>query len=246
MISVVIITKNEARVIAESIRSCRSFSDDIVVLDSGSTDDTVSIAKNEGANVFEQDWLGYGPQKNCANAFAKHDWILSLDADERPDGLMIKTLKTLDFDQNKVYCFKLIDHFGERAIKYSELRPKWKKRLFNKNRVHWDDRTVHEQLILDAKIKLRKCQGMILHYSYETFGDFEKKIRQYAELGAEEMILKKKNLSLFKRLFNPSFRFIRSYLLYGGFLEGKMGYRISKTLSDGLRIKYLNYDKQKA
>ena len=246
MISAVIITKNESRVIQQCVASCLQFTDDVIVLDSGSQDDTVTIAKQAGAKVFEHEWLGYGPQKNLANSYSKYDWILSIDADERVEEKMIQTLKNLNLDPKYVYCFKLVDHFADRAIRYSELRPKWKKRLFNKTLVAWDERQVHEQLQLGDDIRLKHCPGKLLHYSYIQFEDFEKKIEQYAKLGAQEMKNNNKRINRFKKIFNPTFRFFRSYIIYGGFLEGSLGYKISRTIARGLRIKYNTYDKLKA
>jgi len=243
MISVVIITKNEARVIKECIKSALCLTDDIIVLDSGSTDDTIEIATKAGAKVFSNNWLGFGPQKNLANTYSKYDWILSLDADERPNQLMISTLKDLELINDSIYCFKLVDHFSDRPIRYSELRPKWKKRLFNKNYVQWDEREVHEQLVFSNSTKLIKCEGLINHFSYTQFSEFEDKISSYAKLGAAEMQKQNRTLNIIKRIFNPSFRFFRSYIMYAGFLEGSLGYRISRTLSEGLRIKYRHYDK---
>jgi glycosyltransferase involved in cell wall biosynthesis len=243
MISAVIITKNEYRVIRECVESCLQFTDDVVVLDSGSTDDTVAIANQAGARVYENEWLGYGPQKNLANSFSKYDWILSIDADERPDQKMILTLAQLKLNPKNIYCFKLVDHFDTRPIRFSELRPKWKKRLFNKTSVRWDEREVHEQLVFENGSSLEHCSGLILHYSYIKFEDFEKKIEQYAILGAQEMRNNNKRLHLFKKLINPAFRFIRSYILYGGFLEGTLGFKISRTLARGLRLKYTTYEK---
>lgn len=246
MISAVIITKNESRVIRDCVNSCLQFTDDVVVLDSGSQDDTVQIAKDAGAKVYSHDWLGYGPQKNLANSFSKYDWVLSIDADEQVDKKMIHTLKHLKPDPKVVYCFKLVDHFNSRPIRFSELRPKWKKRLFNKNSVSWDEREVHEQLLLSDDINLMHCPGLLLHYSYIQFEDFENKIEHYARLGAQEMKNNNKTLSPIKKIFNPSFRFFRSYIIYGGFLEGSLGFKISRTLARGLRIKYNTYEKLNA
>ena len=246
MISAVIITKNESRVIRQCVASCLQFTDDVIVLDSGSQDNTVTIAKQAGAKVFEHEWLGYGPQKNLANSYSKYDWILSIDADERVDEKMIQTLKHIELDPKYVYCFKLVDHFATRAIRYSELRPKWKKRLFNKTLISWDQRQVHEQLLLGGDIRLEQCPGLLLHYSYIQFEDFERKIEQYAKLGAQEMKNNNERLNRLKKRFNPAFRFFRSYIIYGGFLEGSLGYKISRTLSRGLRIKYNTYEKLKA
>jgi len=244
-ISVVIIAKNEAEQIAESILACKQFSDDIIVIDAESSDQTVDLARTSGARVYTKSWAGYGPQKNYGNSLAIYDWILSIDADEVPNPKLISELKKISLDSRYVYLMKLDDHFGSRKIKYSELRPKWKKRLFNKKHVSWNNNVVHELLDIPKNVKLKKLKGRILHYPYETIQDFEKKIMFYSELGAQNMIKNKVSVSKIKKLINPNFRFLRSFIMYGGFLEGKLGYSISQILKKGLKHKYKHHQELK-
>jgi len=244
-ISVVIITKNEEENIGACILTCKRFSNDVIVVDSESTDQTVSIAKESGARVYVKKWQGYGPQKNYGNSLAMNDWVLSIDADEIPNDNLVVELKSKSLLNKYVYLIKLDDHFGRRKIKYSELRPKWKKRLFNRKYISWNNNSVHELLSIPKEIKHKKLKGRILHFSYGSIDDFEKKILYYASLGAKSMANNGVSLSRFKKLINPNFRFFRSYILYGGFLEGKLGYQISKILKDGLIHKYKLYSEFK-
>lgn len=237
-ISVVIITKNEADHIENCLNACLGFTDDMIVVDSGSTDQTVALAESLGARVYKQEWLGYGPQKNFGNQQSKYDWILSLDADERPNQELIHFLKSAQLKNGHIYQMKLIDHFADRKIKYSELRPKWKKRLYNRNEVKWNRNVVHELLEIPKEIKILKISGKILHYSYNNIDDFRNKILYYAQLGAQQMHKEGIRPSVFKKYFNPYFRFFRSYIMYGGFLEGKLGFQISNILKKGLMYKY--------
>ena len=244
-ISICIITLNEERTIAQCLKACSQITSDVIIVDSGSSDKTIQIAADFGARIYHQEWLGYGLQKNIANSYAKYDWILSIDGDEILGSDMIQHLKQCELEQDTIYMFKLDDYIGNRKIKYSELRAKWKKRLFNKLQVSWNDRPVHEQLVYPKHIRFIKSRGRISHYSYEKFEDFEKKIYTYSDLGAKNMIKELRRLSYLKRIFNPYFRFCRSYLIYLGFLEGRIGFKISRVLKNGLIRKYNVYDRLK-
>jgi len=244
-ISIVVITKNEEKEIESFIKSAKQISDDIIVVDAESRDRTVSLAKSLGAKTFVKPWLGYGPNKNYGNKMARYDWILSLDADERISAEMANSIIHLQLIKTQIYSFKLTDHVGNRAVKYTELRAKWKKRLFNKLEVKWNDKLVHEQLSLENVTKTVKCEGRILHYSYNSISDLREKYKQYAFLGAEGMSTNNKTISIFKKYINPKWRFFRSYVIYLGFLEGKLGWDISKALHDMLQIKYESIEKFK-
>jgi glycosyltransferase involved in cell wall biosynthesis len=244
-ISVVVITKNEEKEIESFIQSARQVSNDIVVVDAESTDDTVKIAKSLGVKTYIHPWQGYGNNKNYGSSKAMHSWILSLDADERISYEMAETINNLNLDKSSVYSFKLTDHIGSRALRFSELRAKWKKRLFHRESIRWNDSSVHELLIIPSGTKIVKNKGKILHYSYDTINDLKEKYKLYALLGAEGLGKKNESISVLKKYIGPKWRFFRSYVIYLGFLEGKMGWQISKALHDMLQMKYEALEKVK-
>ena len=148
-LSIVIICKNNADVISNSIASFNGLTDDIVVYDNGSSDGTLKILQELNVNLVEGEWSGYGKTKNKANEFAKHDWILSLDADEGIDDELKKILIEQDLsDPKKVYELKFKNFLGTKWLKYGEWGNDKHVRLFNKNIIWWNNATVHESLHL--------------------------------------------------------------------------------------------------
>jgi len=236
-ISVVIITKNEANNIAACIASCLQVSDHIIVVDSHSTDETVAIARKNGAQVELIVWQGYGHAKNFGATKAKHDWILSIDADERLDDEMVKTLKKIDLEKDHIYGFRRLNHVGKKAIKHGEWNPDIKFRLYHKDASSWNLDAVHEQLEGGPWHKKTVIAGYLMHYSYVNIQDMVDRLDHYAKLGASQMFEKQNMPGVFS-IFKPTFRFLKSYYIKGGFLDGKIGYQIAKANADSVRKKY--------
>ena len=236
-ISSVSITKNEAQNIAACIDSCRQISDDIIIIDSHSTDATVEIAKQKGAQVQLIDWQGYGHAKNMGATHSTNDWILSIDADERLDNEMVETLKNIDLEKDHIYGFKRLNHVGNQAIKHGEWNPDIKFRLYYKDATSWNLSDVHEQLICGPWHKKTVIPGYLMHYSYRNAEDLVEKLDHYARLGARQMFDKTISPGVFAAL-KPTFRFLKSYYVKGGFLDGKLGYKIAKANADSVRKKY--------
>ena len=146
-ISVVIITKNEAHIIANTLQSLQTVSDDILVVDSGSSDETAAICKKYNARVIETGWCGYGNNKNKGNAAAKHDWILSLDADEAIDAQLQQSILQLEANNSsEVFNIQFKNYFCNKLIRFGEWGFDWHIRLFNRQKVHWNNVAVHENL----------------------------------------------------------------------------------------------------
>lgn len=245
MISAVVITLNESINIEDCIKSLQLVTNDVVVMDTGSTDDTIQIAKKLGARVYQTDWLGYGPTKNHAVQFAKHDWVLSIDADERISHELAQEIQQLSLEEDKVYAINILTNYCGTWIKHSGWFPSFKKRIYHKKVVQWDDREVHENLILDKINTVRKLKHVLLHYSYRTPEDHWNKGKRYAKQGAEQLIKKNKQVSIIKILFGPAFRFFRMFLLKRGFLDGRAGFQLARREARMVKWRYEFYNKLK-
>ena len=173
-VSIVIITKNEADIIAACIQKSRLITDDIVVIDNGSTDDTLDIAGIYGCRIYEKKWDGYGSNKNKGIGAAKYDWILSIDADEVPDDELIRSLHKLKFNNPSiVYDIKFKSYFGKKLIRFGSWGRDHHIRLFNRNLVKWSETLVHETLILPENIQIKKIRGHLHHYSVKDINEYD-------------------------------------------------------------------------
>jgi glycosyltransferase involved in cell wall biosynthesis len=186
-ISVVIICHNESHIIARTIAAAQQVSDDVVVIDSGSNDGTQNIVAATGARLIETDWQGYGINKNKGVNAAKHEWILSIDADEIPDEVLIETLNSLSFtDVSTVYNIRFRAFLGDAMIRFGEWSNDQHIRLYNRTRVAWNEAAVHEGLIFPADTKKTTIAGYIHHYTSRNIHDFAAKTVNYAMLNAEK------------------------------------------------------------
>ena len=153
-LSVVIITRNEENNIVDCIRSARLVSDDIIIVDALSADDTVRYAGQEGARVFSVDWKGYGYARNYGAARAKNNWILALDADERITPVLASSIaKQALMEPTTIYCFKRVNYLGKKAIRFGTLGFETVKRIYHRKHCSWDHTLVHEKLTGANSIK---------------------------------------------------------------------------------------------
>ena len=228
-LSVVIISKNEEEFIADAVKSAL-FADEVLVLDSGSTDSTCTIAQQLGAKVMHQDWLGFGAQKNKVVELAKNDWVFVLDSDERITAkLQSEILSTLQEPTADGYHTARLNNFFGKDIRYCGLYPDYSIRLFNRQKGKFNDVTVHESVqILGATAKLK---NHMLHLAFNTVSEFTDKQRKYAELSQ-----KKKNL--IKAFFSPIWTFLKIYIFRLGFVEGWRGFVIAKVYAQYTFWKY--------
>jgi len=228
-LSVVIISKNEEKFIADAVKSAL-FADEVLVLDSGSTDSTCAVAQQLGAKVLHQDWLGFGAQKNKAVNLAKNNWVFVLDSDERITAkLQSEILSTLQEPTADGYHTARLNNFFGKDIRYCGLYPDYSIRLFNRQKGKFNDVTVHESVqILGATAKLK---NHMLHLAFNTVSEFTDKQRKYAELSQ-----KKKNL--IKAFFSPIWTFLKIYIFRLGFVEGWCGFIIAKVYAQYTFWKY--------
>lgn len=220
-LSVAIITLNAASQLEDCLKSAR-FADDIVVVDSGSTDGTQALAMRYGARVIDQSWLGFGPQKQFAVEAARHDWVLCLDADERvsPD-LQAAIEHALRVPLAGAYRFPRCNRFLGRYLKYGEGYPDWSLRLFDRRQARWSDDAVHEKVVTDAAIGTLK--GDLLHDSAETLAAYLTKQNRYTSLAADMALQAGKRASFGRLAFSPIVRFIKFYVIRQGFRDGLPG-----------------------
>lgn len=220
-LSAVIITHNAAGQLEDCLNSL-SFVSEIIILDSGSDDETGNIAQKHGARFIHQYWLGYGPQKQKAVELANHDWVLCLDADERISSeLKASILTELDKPTSQVYQFPRCNRFMGRWLKHGEGYPDLSIRLFNRNAARWSEDTVHESVQSDTTPV--RLQGDLLHDSANSLESYLDKQNRYTSLQAEIMHRAGKRAGAGKLLFNPIYRFFKFYFFRLGFLDGLPG-----------------------
>ncbi len=238
-ISVVIIGKNEAHIIGETIRRAQTITNDVIVVDSGSTDDSPQIIIDLKATLLQTSWDGYGQNKNKGIALAKHPWILSIDADEHADAEMVKAISRLvPPNEYTVYRIARKNFLGNKQIRYGEWASDAPIRLFNKKTVQWNHDAVHEQLKLPPGSKVEKIGGSLLHYTIKDLADYAQKTTRYAMLGASLYYHRGKKAGFIKRRISPGFAFFSNYILKRGFLDGKEGYLIAKMTAFYTFLKY--------
>jgi len=227
-ISAIIITKNESENIARCIHAVKKAVDEVIVVDSMSTDDTAAIARKAGATVIQKEWMGYAKMKNFANGTASNDWILSVDADEVLSEELIQNIKKLKPAPSTLYTLDRITNYCGQWIKHCGWYPDWKERLFDRRHVYWVGDYVHEKIKYPTDFKLVQLEGKLEHYSYKTLEDHANRIENYTQLAAEEMFAKGTKPYLTQIWISPVFRFVKTYFLKLGFLDGANGYLISK------------------
>lgn len=226
MLSVIIITKNEAH----NIRSCLesiAWADDIVVVDSGSDDDTVNIAKEFTSNVFEAGWQGYGVQKQRALDKAKGDWILNLDADETVSPcLKDKIIDVMKGDDVDGYRIPIQMYFYNKPLRFSA-SPSRHVRLFKRAGARFSNDIVHEKILLPDGAKIKQLSQVIQHNSFQDVSHALYKINKYSSYTAKTRIINNKKSSFIKTLFGSGWMFFRCYILQLGFLDGTAGFLLS-------------------
>lgn len=220
-LSVAIITLNAAAPLAACLDSVR-FADDIVVVDSGSSDGTVELAASRGARVIQQDWLGFGRQKQFAVDAARHDWVLCLDADERvTPALQAAIEQALHNPATAAFRFARCNRFLGRYLRHGEGYPDWSLRLFDRRQARWSDDAVHEKVVTDAAVGT--LPGDLLHDSAESLAAYLAKQNRYTTLAADMALAAGKRASFGRIAFSPLVRFVKFYLLRQGFRDGLPG-----------------------
>jgi len=240
-LSVVVITFNESKMIASCLEAAQKVADEIIVLDSCSTDDTVVIAQSFGAKVFVQPFAGYGKQKNDAISFSSHNWILSLDADEilTPELIAeILELKAKGWVKSAYEVPRLNNYLGS-WMRHGGWFPDAKIRLFDKTKGSWKQLSVHEYWEpLDANVTVGRLKQHMLHYTMTDMTQHLQKIEKYSQLSAEFAHEKGKKCSWLKLQLGSQWFFFQRYILKKGFLDGYHGYLFCKMAAFEKWLKY--------
>lgn len=236
--SVVIIVKNEAHIIRRTLEALLPLGKEILLIDSGSTDNTCKIAEALGAKVLQVEWQGFAKTKNLGNKAAKNDWILSIDADEVISKELLESLESWGPKAETVFLLDRITEYRGEWIRHSGWYPDWKPRLFNRQYCRWEGSHVHETLLIPSHFRKEKLQGKLWHYSYKNQEDHLLRIERYTELSAKKMFEKGKKGHLIQAFISAGARFIRSYLVKKGFLDGRRGLEIASLNSKMVFLKY--------
>ena len=224
--SVTIVTLNEAAHIGAAIGSV-AWADEILVVDSGSTDATAEIARAKGAKVIQREWPGWVDQKNFAADQAAHDWILSVDADERVTPELADEVRRTIAGQPAAAGFRIprvTFHLG-RWIRTTDWYPDYQLRLYDRRRASWPPKVVHESVSASGPVS--RLSSELQHYAYRDLGHHFATMERYTTLAAQEMRAEGRRASFFDLAVHPAAAFLRNYLLKRGFMDGVPGFVIS-------------------
>ena len=238
-ISAVIITFNEERNIARCIASVKQVADEVIVVDSGSTDHTVQIAKEHGVQVTHRAWTNYSDQKNFANGLAAGRFILSMDADEElSEQLRHCILEAKQAGLGGAYSMARLTNYCGTWVRHGGWYPDIKVRLFPKEKARWMGEHVHETLKLDPGVETKLLKGDLLHYSFYSVEQHERQAEHFAGLAAKALHARNKPSSRLRIIFSPLSRFLQGYFFRGGFLDGSAGFTIARISARAKRLKY--------
>lgn len=237
-LSVVIIAKNEVARLGLALESVH-FADEIIVLDSGSSDGTVDLARRYTDKVFvAADWQGFGVQKNRALSHAAGDWVLSIDADEQvSDGLRGEILAALMEPVADIYEIPRSSSYCGRQIRHSGWWPDYIPRLFRRGSAHFSEDRVHERLVFQGTVG--RLTEPLLHESFRTLEDVLDKVNRYSSAGAEQALARGKRGGLGKALGHGLWAFLRTYVLRAGFLDGREGLMLAISNAEGVYYRYV-------
>jgi glycosyltransferase involved in cell wall biosynthesis len=238
-ISVVVIAKNEAASIARCLQSI-AWADEVIVLDSGSTDDTVSICRRYTQHVYETDWPGFGPQKNRALDLATGDWVISLDADEWMTPELRDEIQSTVATSVEQAGFRIprLSSFCGRDMRHSGWWPDYVVRLFRRGRARFSDDIVHERVIVDGEIGT--LVNPIRHETYVDLEDMLEKMNSYSTLSAQKLLAAGKRPGLMSAVLKAVWAFFRTYILRRGFLDGREGFMLAVSTAE---VTYYRYAK---
>jgi glycosyltransferase involved in cell wall biosynthesis len=236
-VSATIITLNEADHIAAAIDSV-AWADEVIVVDSGSTDGTVAIARGKGARVETRVWSGWIDQKNHAASLARNDWIFSLDADERvTPGLAAEVAALLRTEPaRRGYRIPRVTFHLGRWVRTTDFYPDYQTRLYDRRSAHWQGKYVHESVVVDGGPG--QLRGEIAHYSYRDLADQIERINRYTTLAARQMHEAGRRANAVDLLMHPPAAFFRNYVLRRGVLDGTVGLIISLTQAWSVYLKF--------
>ena len=239
-LSVILITRNEEANLADCLSSLEGIAQQIVVVDTNSTDRTLEIAQKHGALVSQPaDWPGFGPQKNRALDLATGDWVLSLDADERLTPALRSEILTAIHHSAQVDCFAIprLSWYCGRFIRHSGWSPDYVDRLFKRGTAHFSDDLVHERLIPNGQAA--KLENPMLHFSFMNYSQVLQKLDRYSTASAEQAFAKGKTSTPLKAVLHGLWAFVRTYVLRAGFLDGAQGFALAISNGQGTYYRYM-------
>lgn len=238
-ISAVIITYNEEKNIRRCLQSLQRVADDIVVVDSFSSDQTEAIVKELGARFISHPFQGHIEQKNWAITQAKYPHVLSLDADEALDSeLESEIMKVKSNWQADAYRLKRLTNYCGKWIRHGLWYPDKKLRLWDSRKGAWGGQNPHDTFIMEAGCEIKELEGYLLHYSFYTFEQHLAQIRKFTDISSQAAFKRGKRSNWFKMIFSPSLKFIRAYFFRLGFLDGKEGWMIARWSAYATFLKY--------
>lgn len=240
-ISAVIITFNEEKKLSRCLASVSPVADEIIVLDSYSSDNTAAIAKNAGAIVYHQIFSGYKEQKNLALSFTSDNYVLSLDADEALSVELINSILTeKEQFRYKAYRMNRANFYCGKYIKHGLWYPDRKIRLFDKRIAKWGGINPHDKIELKETTEVCQLEGDLLHYSYDSAEEHKRRDEEISNVAAISLFQAGVRKHWFKLILSPVWRFLKGYVFKRGFLDGYYGYRIATQTA---RQSYLKYKK---
>ncbi|MBP6826195.1 MAG: glycosyltransferase family 2 protein [Saprospiraceae bacterium] len=240
-LSAVIITFNEQRNIGRCLDSLAGVVDEVVVVDSFSTDDTEEICRAKGARFVQHAFEGHIEQKNWALAQAQYPHVLSLDADEALSETLRKSVLAAKADgRHDGYSMNRLTNYCGQWIYHSGWYPDRKLRLFDRRKAGWGGTNPHDRVEMQAGSTVSHLSGDLLHYSYYSVGEHLERARRYAEIAARAMRAQGRRATWLHLLFSPTIKFVRNYLLKKGFLDGRAGWIICRIAALETFWKYRN------
>lgn len=239
-LSVTIITLNEERNIERCIRSVQGIADEILVVDSNSTDATVSIVESFGAKIIKQSFLGHLEQKNFATEHAQYDWVLAIDADEELSDELRQNIEAVkQAPQYNGYHFNRLNNYCGHWIRHGAWYPDRKIRLYNRKHGSWKGENPHDRWLFDNKNEpIGMLRGDLLHYSYTTISEHIKKIERYSDIAARQKVNKGQDCSILKIWLGPKWKFVKDFIIKLGFMDGYWGYIVCRLSAMENTIKY--------
>jgi glycosyltransferase involved in cell wall biosynthesis len=239
-LSAVVITQDEEHNIGRCLDSLEGIADEIIVVDSGSADQTEKICRDKGVQFVHHEWEGYLHQKNYATGLATHPYILSLDADEAlSHELRDSILRIKDKPEADAYEMNRLTNYCGQWIRHGSWYPDRKLRLFHRDKFEWGGECIHEALVgKEQGARIEWLKGNLLHYSYYTISEHIAQANHFTDLTARRAVAGGKRSCMFKILFAPIFKFTRDYFFKLGFLDGYYGYVVCRISAQATFMKY--------